>query len=213
MSRPHGSKNRPKVPTSADTTVAAGVATAGGGGAADAPNTFAPQARARARPAAEAGLPPSRQVRVDRLIPFEGNARTHSKASIDKLCKLITEFGWTSPMLVAGRYILAGHARRLAAIKLGIEIVPVIDLKHLTRPQQEAVILSDNRAALDGGWDQGLLTDAFERLKEDGIDFALTAFDPGQVSNIFGDPQSAPPPIRRTEKTVECPQCHHAFAP
>lgn len=159
-------------------------------------------------------MPRWREERVDRLIPFEGNARTHSKASIDKLCKLITEFGWTSPILVAGRNILAGHARRLAAIKLGIEIVPVINLKHLTRPQQEAVILSDNRSALDGGWNQGLLTDAFERLKEKGIDFNLTAFDPGQVVNIFGDaPPPATPPKRTTTKTVECPNCHHEFAP
>lgn len=220
MSRPHGSRNKPKVPTLVPTTVAAGVATAGGGGAAGETNIFAPQAGARARPgrraASEAGLPPSRHMRVDRLIPFEGNARTHSKASIDKLCKLITAVGWTSPMLVAGRNILAGHARRLAAIKLGIEIVPVIDLKHLTRPQQEAVILSDNRLALEGGWDQGLLTDAFERLEAGGIDFGLTAFDPGEIANIFGDPEpdlNAPLSEPSDTQNVTCPECGHSFSP
>jgi hypothetical protein len=216
--KPRRNARATSVSTLVPTTVAATVATAGGGAAPSDPNSFAPQAPARARAgrnaASEAGLPPSRRERVDRLIPFEGNARTHSKASIDKLCKLITAFGWTSPILVAGRKILAGHARRLAAMKLGIEIVPVIDLKHLTRAQQEAVILSDNRAALDGGWDQGLLTDAFERLKEEGIDFDLTGFDPGQVSSIFGDVESAPPtPVRTTTKTVECPECGHAFSP
>jgi DNA modification methylase len=192
--RPRRNARATSVPTSVPTPVAATVATAAGGAAPSEPNNFAPQAGARARAgrnaAREASLPPSRRERVDRLIPFEGNARTHSKASIDKLCKLITAFGWTSPILVAGRKILAGHARRLAAMKLGIEIVPVIDLKHLTRAQQEAVILSDNRAALDGGWDQGLLTDAFERLKEFGFDLELTAFDPSEFKFYLGDESS-----------------------
>jgi ParB-like chromosome segregation protein Spo0J len=153
--------------------------------------------------------------RVDRLIPYEDNARTHSKASIAKLAKIIDTVGWTSPIIVAGRRILAGHARRLAALKLGIETVPVIDLKHLSRAQQEAVILSDNRIALEGGWDQGLLINAFERLKEyGGIDFSAIGFDPGEISKLFGEEPPPPKqPKRTTIRTVECPECHHAFSP
>jgi ParB-like nuclease family protein len=209
--RQAGIRNKPKAVVMPVATSVSALVEAAGAGAAPAGGVS--PVRAGAREAKSDGLPPSRHVRVDQLIPFEGNARTHSRESIDKLCNLITAFGWTSPILVAGRKILAGHARRLAALKLGIEIVPVIDLKHLTRAQQEAVILSDNRAALDGGWDVGLLSEAFDRLKEMDVDLALTAFDADDLTRLFDAPEQEPPPVRRTEKTVECPKCHHAFSP
>jgi hypothetical protein len=58
--------------TIATTPVVACVATAGAGGAAGDLNTFAPQARARRGRNAEAGLPPSRLERMDRLWEASG---------------------------------------------------------------------------------------------------------------------------------------------
>src|ERR1700679_1431546 len=58
---------------------------------------------------------------VDRLKPYEGNARTHSNGQINQIAASITEFGWTNPALVDGDDgILAGHARILATKKLGL---------------------------------------------------------------------------------------------
>jgi hypothetical protein len=208
-----GSRNKPKPAPDVTTDVAAGVATAAAAGAPSDTQTI-PRARGRPKSGLKGEFPPHRIERVENLVPFEGNARTHPPASIDKLAKLITEFGWTSPILVAGRKIIAGHARRLAALKLGMETVPVIDLKHLTPLQREACILSDNRSALDGGWDEVLLTDALERLSEGGFDLPLTAFDDGELNGLLDDPEPLePPPVRSTIKTVECPACHHAFSP
>jgi DNA modification methylase len=147
-----------------------------------------PAARANgARSEARDGFPKHRVASPASLIPYERNARTHSPAQIDKLCGLIREFGWTNPILVAGNHILAGHARQVAALKLGLDRVPVIDLSHLTKLQRRAYILADNRSAIDAGWDDELLTLELGDLQEAGFDLALTGFDLGELATLFGD--------------------------
>ena len=68
------------------------------------------------------------------LIPFAKNARTHSDAQVAQIAASIREFGWTNPILVDGdNGIIAGHGRLLAARKLGMGTVPVIELAGLSR--------------------------------------------------------------------------------
>jgi ParB-like chromosome segregation protein Spo0J len=57
---------------------------------------------------------------VAALIPYARNARTHSPEQVDQIAASIREWGWTIPVLVdeQGR-LIAGHARLLAARKLG----------------------------------------------------------------------------------------------
>ena len=58
---------------------------------------------------------------VDRLIPYARNARTHSDEQIEQIARSIREFGFTNPILVdTGAGILAGHARLLAARRVGL---------------------------------------------------------------------------------------------
>jgi hypothetical protein len=142
---------------------------------------------ASAREASGPAFPAYKLVRVDSLVPYPANARTHSPASIDLLCRLITENGWTNPILVAGNDILAGHARRLAAIKLKLAVVPVIDLSHLSKVQRRAYILADNASALNASWDDDLLRIELTDLKDAGFDLSLTGFDGVAVDVLFGE--------------------------
>ena len=84
------------------------------------------------------------------LIPFAKNARTHSDAQVAQIAASIREFGWTNPILVDGdNGIIAGHGRLLAARKLGMGAVPVIELAGLSEAQKRALIIADNK--LDHG--------------------------------------------------------------
>lgn len=66
---------------------------------------------------------------IDRLIPRVNNPRTHSREQVAQIAASIREFGWTNPVLVGGDDgILAGHARVLAARKLGMKEIPEVDL-------------------------------------------------------------------------------------
>ena len=63
---------------------------------------------------------------------------------------------WTNRTLVgADGDIIAGHARLLAAEKLGMKDVPIILLKHLSPAKRRALIIADNQLAIAGaGWDE-----------------------------------------------------------
>jgi len=127
---------------------------------------------------------------IERLVPYERNARTHSDHQIRQIANSIAEFGFTNPILVdtqAG--IIAGHARLLAARQLKLPQVPVIVLSHLSDVQKRAYILADNRLALDAGWDDELLRQELQALASEGFDLDLAGFDADELKD-FLDEQS-----------------------
>src|SRR5574340_1010850 len=126
--------------------------------------------------------------KIETLIPFARNPRTHSEAQIAKLASSIVEFGWTQPILVDGANgVIAGHGRLAAARKLGLDEVPVIELGHLTPAQKRAYVISDNRLALDAGWDEEMLALELAELSEAGYDLALTGFDEAEIDALLAD--------------------------
>ena len=124
--------------------------------------------------------------KVETLIPYARNPRTHSDAQVAKIAASIVEYGWTNPVLVDGdNGVIAGHGRLAAARKLGLDEVPVIELGHLTPAQKRAYVISDNRLALDAGWDEELLALELAELSEAGYDLALTGFDESEIEALL----------------------------
>ena len=118
---------------------------------------------------------------VASLIPYVRNARTHSEEQLALIAGSIREFGFTNPVLVDGENgVIAGHGRLLAARKLGLDRVPVIELAHLTQAQKRAYILADNRLAERAGWDRDLLALEVGELSELGVDLASLGFETGR---------------------------------
>ncbi|MCX6625230.1 MAG: ParB N-terminal domain-containing protein, partial [Acidobacteria bacterium] len=127
---------------------------------------------------------------IDRLVPYARNSRTHSDEQIAQVAASIVEFGWTNPILVgADGVIIAGHARLLAARKLKMLEVPVIVLDHLSETQRRALILADNKLALNAGWDDEMLRVELESLKEDAFDIDLVGFTDEELEEILADPE------------------------
>ena len=125
--------------------------------------------------------------KVEDLIPYARNSRTHSDAQVAQIAASVREFGWTNPVLVDGENgIIAGHGRVLAARKLGMEEVPCIELAGLTDTQRRAYIIADNKLALNGGWDDELLALELGELNAADFDMALIGFDAGELSAAMG---------------------------
>src|SRR5215472_12171150 len=125
---------------------------------------------------------------IERLKPYAANARTHSKEQIEQIAASITQFGFMAPILAhRDGTILAGHARRSAAMLLGLAEVPVIPSDHLTDAQCKAYILADNKLALNAGWDEELLAAELLELKDSGIDLALTGFSDEELAVLLGE--------------------------
>ena len=133
------------------------------------------------------------------LIPYARNARTHSEEQVAQIAASIREFGWTNPILVDGDSgVIAGHGRLLAARKLGMTTVPVIELAGMSEAEKRAYILADNKLALNAGWDEAMLAAEIGDLQGLGFDLALTGFELGEIDALLaGDgpsfPDEAPP--------------------
>jgi DNA modification methylase len=124
--------------------------------------------------------------KVDSLIPYVKNSRTHSPDQVAQIAASIKEFGWTNPILVDGdNGIIAGHGRLLAARKLGHKEVPTIELKDLTETQKKAYIIADNRLALNAGWDNEMLTIELNDLLADGFALDILGFDPKEIAALL----------------------------
>ena len=120
------------------------------------------------------------------LIPYARNPRTHSDAQVAQIAGSIKEFGWTNPVLVDGQNgIIAGHGRVLAARRLGLERVPVIELGHMSEAQKRAYVLADNQLALNAGWDEALLRLELADLSELGFDLGLIGFGEGELERLL----------------------------
>lgn len=124
--------------------------------------------------------------KVNDLIPYINNSRTHSEEQINQIVASINEFGFTNPLLIDEKdNIIAGHGRLLASKKLKMEEVPCIVLSGLTEAQKKAYIIADNKMALNAGWDDELLKLELENLKELDFDLELTGFNVDELDDIF----------------------------
>ena len=126
------------------------------------------------------------EVKVEALIPYAKNSRTHDDAQVAQIAASIKEFGWTNPILVDGeKGIIAGHGRLMAARKLGMTQVPVIELKGMTEAQKKAYVIADNKLAMNAGWDNDFLTLELKDLEAEGFDLALTGFDDKELDALL----------------------------
>lgn len=140
---------------------------------------------------------------VDRLRPYERNARTHSPEQVAKISASMATFGFTNPILVdSADGIIAGHGRLMAAKELGLAEVPVIVLDQLTDAQRRAYILADNRLALDAGWDDEMLRAELADLRDEEFDLSLTGFTDAEIDDLLADPEE-PPPEGNADATPE----------
>lgn len=131
-------------------------------------------------------------VPLDKLVPYQNNARTHSPEQINKLRSSLREFGFINPVIIDRDYgIIAGHGRAIAAREEGIKEVPCVFADHLTEAQKKAYIIADNRMALDAGWDEELLRIEIEELQGMDFDSLLTGFDEKELSKLFDDGKEA----------------------
>lgn len=125
---------------------------------------------------------------IEKLVPYERNARTHSAAQVAQLAASITEFGFVNPILVdTGAGVIAGHGRLAAAKDLGLKEVPVVVLDHLSPEQRKAYVIADNKLALNAGWDMSLLQEEVIGLQLADFDLSLLGFDESELEGLLGD--------------------------
>lgn len=154
------------------------------------------------------------------LIANDRNTRTHSDLQVDQIKRSISEFGFTNPILVdENNTVIAGHGRLRAAIEMGLDGVPTIELSNLSPEQKAAYVIADNQLALNAGWDIDLLSEELTMLDEVGLDISLLGFNDNEIAELMGISPDFAPATENDQgkldeldpKWVDCPHCGKEF--
>lgn len=140
------------------------------------------------------------------LIPYDKNARVHSAEQIAALRRSLREYGFIAPMVIdMDRRVIVGHGRLAAAVSEGWPEVPCVIVDHLSPTQLRAYILADNRLSDMASWDDALVSEELQALKDAGVDITLTGFSDEDIllaepDDAFEDDFDPTPPAVPTAK-------------
>jgi DNA modification methylase len=140
------------------------------------------------------------------LTPYPRNPRHHSDAQIAQIAGSIAHFGFNAPILIDSRgNIIAGHGRYMAALKLGLETVPVIVLDHLSEIEKRAYLLADNKLAELSGWADETLASELAELRDSEIDLGGLGFSDDELAVLLADAESPGADADAEEEIPEAP--------
>jgi DNA modification methylase len=133
------------------------------------------------------------------IRPYENNPRIND-AAVDAVAASIQEFGFLQPIVVdIDGIIIVGHTRYKAALKLGMETVPVLVATGLTPAQVRAYRIADNQTATLSQFDEARLVQELVELQRLNYDLNLTGFSAEELSRLMepgglSDPDAVPAP-------------------
>lgn len=138
----------------------------------------------------------------DAIVPIEGvvpnprNPNTHPERQIDLLAKIIKAQGWRAPVTMSTRsgFIVRGHGRYLAALRLGLSAVPVDKQGYASEAEEWADLIADNRIAELAEMDMAKLKEDLLALDDGAFDMELTGFDGESLEDLLVE-FGTPPPI------------------
>ena len=155
-------------------------------------------------------------IDIESIIPFAMNSRLHSDAQVAQLAASIREFGFTNPVLIdQEKNLIAGHGRVMAARKLGLASVPAIVVTGLDERKRRALVIADNKLAMNATWDDEVLKNELSNLAGDFgelMGFSEDELAKIAVLDINFLPGTEEDQSKLDEKApIICPSCHHEF--
>lgn len=140
-------------------------------------------------------------VKVEEIVEYEKNARIHSEEQIGQIINSIKTFGFTNPILIdENNNLIAGHGRLKSIKKINedggidgelVTTIPAIVITGLTEAQRRALVIADNKIALNSTWDYELLTQELVDLQEELDDISILGFSDKEMKTIFAEVEDA----------------------
>lgn len=163
-------------------------------------------------------------IPVDKLTPYEKNAKKHHADDVEAIKASIKEFTFSDPIGVWGpkNIIVEGHGRLMAAKELGMKEVPCIRLDHLTDEQRRAYALAHNKTAELSDWDFSILGEELAELELDfdmsdfGFDSVIEDITPSREDESEPDEgatEYSEEDFGDEQFQCECPRCGFKFNP
>lgn len=135
-----------------------------------------------------------KKININDLKEYENNSRVHSNEQILQIKESIKQFGFTNPLLVKPDLtIIAGHGR-LEAIKAlnkldykdnPISEIPCIIVSGLSENDYKALVIADNKIALNAGWDLDILKEELTLLENENYNLDLLGFNNDELNDLL----------------------------
>jgi ParB-like chromosome segregation protein Spo0J len=121
---------------------------------------------------------------VDSVKPYENNPR-NNEAAIDPVAKSIEQFGFRQPIVVdSDGVIIVGHTRHAAAIKLGLEEVPVHVAEGMSDDEVKAYRIADNKVGELAEWNDEWLKTEMSAIHD--IEWGSLGFSNEEIGELLG---------------------------
>src|SRR6516162_8204347 len=128
---------------------------------------------------------------IHTIKPYEHNPRVNDQA-VDAVAASIREFGFRQPIVVDDEgVIIVGHTRYKAALKLGLDKVPVHVATGLSPAQIKAYRIADNQTATLSRWEDDRLPFELKELQQLNFDLNLTGFAAEELLRLL-QPAASP---------------------
>lgn len=134
------------------------------------------------------------KVKIKDIKTYENNARIHSSDQIEQIKQSIKNFGFTNPILIDENYnLIAGHGRLEAILQLNkidfkenpVNEIPCIIISGLSKNDYKALVLADNKIALNATWDEKLLINELNLLENENYNLDLIGFSDEELSELL----------------------------
>lgn len=126
-------------------------------------------------------------VDVVKIVGNPRNPNMHDDNQIELLARIIKEQGWRKPITVSNRsgFVVSGHGRLSAAIKLNATVVPVDYQDYATEADEWADLIADNRIAEFSTIDENMLSDLLADINETDFDMLLTGYEQDEIDALL----------------------------
>lgn len=109
----------------------------------------------------------------------------HGDGQITQLVASFEQFGFNGVIVIdESSVVLAGHGRRLAAIRAGMATVPCLRRAGLTDAQKRAYIIADNKIGRESEWDVEVLEKQLQELNGAGLDLDSLGISAAALASI-----------------------------
>ncbi len=132
------------------------------------------------------------KINIDKIKPYENNAKLHPPEQIEQIKKSIQDFGNNDPIAIdENNVIIEGHGRYQALKELGFKEIEIIRLTHLNEQQKKAYSLIHNKLTMNTGFDLEILSDELDSIFDfDMFEFDFSDFKPVEISGDYSEEKS-----------------------
>lgn len=149
------------------------------------------------------------KISIDKIKPYENNAKLHPTEQIEQIKKSILEFGNNDPIAVdENNVIIEGHGRYEALKQLDFAEAEIIRLTHLNEQQKKAYILAHNKLTMNTGFDFDTLNLELDSISDfDMSDFGFTLDFQKDDQTISENKELSTDEFSDEKFENECPRC------